>query len=131
MTGNIFVLHGFDSVFKEKPWLNRVLEQKLNDNYLEALKKDSYSSKVFFKNPYMGLFLHAQLINSFGWNAYKIIFREYESINDKEKLFKCDLDKWDQWICRFSNIVGLDVSPLFYFWDVPFSEKPGTNLTGL
>ncbi len=131
VTVNIFTLHGFNSVFKEKPWLNRILQQKVDEKVLDVLKSEKFSSTDLFKNPYLGLFLHAQLINSFGWNAYKTIFREYESLNDKEKLFKSDQDKWDQWICKFSNIVGLDVSPLFYFWSAPFSKNPGTNLSDL
>lgn len=75
--------------------------------------------------------MYAQLFNSFGWNSYKTLFREYESLNEKEKSYKTELDKWDQFICRFSNIVGLDISPLFYFWAIPFSEKVINDLRNL
>lgn len=71
------------------------------------------------------------MINSFGWNAFKIIFREYESLPEKEKLLTNDSTKWNEWIIRFSNIVGLDVSPLFYFWNIPFSDKISSNLNDL
>jgi hypothetical protein len=83
------------------------------------------------ENPYTALLCYMQLINAFGWEAFKLIFREYESLSDKDKIFTNDLDKWTAWICKFSNIVGLDVSPLFTFWAIPFSEKPGTNLNEL
>lgn len=72
-----------------------------------------------------------QLINAFGWDSFKFVFREYESLTDKEKIFKNDLDKWTTLICKFSNVVGLDVSPLFTFWAIPFYEKPGANLSEL
>ena len=128
VTPNIFVLHAFQLVFKEKPWLNKIQVDKLKQNIL--LKYDFDFTK-WSKNPYIALFIYTQLVNSFGWNSFKFIFREYESLSNKEKLFNNDEDKWDQWIIRFSSVVGLDVSPLFYFWNIPFSEKPSLNLKDL
>lgn len=61
------------------------------------------------------------MIHSFGWNAFKNIFCEYETIIEKE--FDDESQKWSEWISRFSSIVGLNVAPLFYFWSVPFTES--------
>lgn len=133
ITVDIFTLHAFHLVFKEKISFseNRFLKQKLDEKVLDVLKTRAYTFDDWCSNSSIGIFLYAQLINSFGWNAFKILFREYESLSDKEKIFKSNLDKWDQFICRFSNIVGLDVSPLFYFWCIPFSRRPSTNLSDL
>lgn len=118
-------------ILKEKPWINRYLKHGLDEKMLDVLTSETYCFKDWCSNSRIGLFLYAQLVNSFGWNSYKTLFREYESLNDKERAFKTDLDKWDQFICRFSNIVGLDISPLFYFWAIPFSEKAIANLNNL
>ena len=75
--------------------------------------------------------IYLQLINAFGWNAFKIIYREYESLTEKERLLTTDLTKWDEWITRFSNIVGLNLSPLFFFWNIPFTERTSANLNDL
>jgi hypothetical protein len=134
ITVNIFTLHAFNLVFKQKPCLNRILKENLDrfdlDNLFES-NKGTFTYENWSTNSYVGLLIYTQLIESFGWTAFKTIFREYESLSDREKIFKTDLDKWDQWICRFSNIVGLDISPLFYFWSIPYSSKPGTNLSDL
>jgi hypothetical protein len=81
--------------------------------------------------PCPGLLLYAQLAHAFGWDAFKIVFREYESLAHKAFLTDLDLSKWDEWIIRFSNVVGLDVSPLFLFWAVPFSDKTLQGLNDL
>lgn len=107
------------------------MKKSLDENLLNILSSDKYSFKDWRSNSRIGLFLYAQLVNSFGWNSYKTLFREYESLNDREKSFKNDSDKWDQFIYRFSNIVGLDISPLFFFWAIPFSTKPSSNLSHL
>jgi hypothetical protein len=131
VTVNLFPLHAFEVVFQEKAWSNRFFLEKQNKKALIELARRNFQFKDWSSQPYVALILYAQLINSFGWNSFKIIFREYETLTDSEKIFKSDLDKWNQWICRFSNIVGLNVSPLFYFWGVPFSKTPGTSLDEL
>lgn len=130
VTVNIFTLHVFHLVFQQKPSILKIKE-KIDQVKFKNYSDESFKFEEWKKSPFIALLLFIQLVNSFGWNAFKIIFREYESLTDKEKVFTNDLDKWDQWILRLSNVVGLDISPLFYFWNIPFSEKPGTNLTDL
>ena len=129
VTPNIFALHAFHLVFKETPWNNRILRDKIERR--RVLLGFDFDFNSWREKPFVALVIYAQLVHSFGWNAFKFVFREYESLTEKEKLFASDTDKWDQWIMRFSNVVGLDISPLFFFWNVPFSEKPGLNLKDL
>ena len=131
VTVNIFTLHAFHLVCKQKPTLDRILNKKLNEIQLKEYSSGGFLFEEWGKNPYIGLLLYVQLINSFGWNAFKIVFREYESLSEKEKMFVSDVVKWDEFIVRFSNVVGLDVSPLFYFWNIPFSDKPSKSLNDL
>ncbi len=131
VTVNIFTLHALHLVFGHKPPLlqsSRLSRQLLHKH----ASVHNFSFRSWSQNPAIGLVIFSQLIHSFGWNAFKIIFREYESLGEKEKLLdRSDAAKWDEWITRFSNIVGLDVSPLFYFWSVPFTEKTSANLNDL
>lgn len=131
VTVNIFTLHVYNLVFNEPPWNNKFLKERLNDDHLKALAKLEFDHSEWRLRPYVGILVFTQLINSFGWDAFKIFFSEYEGLTDSEKIFKNDIDKWNEWIYRFSNIVGLDISPLFYFWGIPFSENLGTNLSDL
>lgn len=71
--------------------------------------------------------MYNQLIRSFGWNSFKNIFCEYETQIEKE--FESEEHKWNEWIARFSSIVGINVEPLFYFWGVPFVETKTENTT--
>ncbi len=129
VTVNIFTIHALHLAFNHIPSL--IHPTRLNHSLLNKHASTGFSFNSWSQNPYIGLIIYSQLIHSFGWNAFKIIFREYESLSEKEKLLDSDVTKWDEWITRFSNIVGLDVSPLFYFWSIPFSEKTSANLNDL
>lgn len=122
VTVNIFTLHAYHLVFNKKPDIKGLIDNKLTSLALNRYANADFSFVEWTKNPYIGLLVYAQLVNAFGWDAFKIVFREYESLAEKEFLID-DLTKWDEWIIRFSNIVGLDVSPLFLFWNIPFTEK--------
>ena len=127
VTVNIFTLHVFHLVFRQKPSIQQI-KDKINENSFKDYADKNFQFEEWKKNPYIGLLIFVQLINSFGWNCFKILFREYESLSEKDKIFPKDSDKWDQLVLRLSNICGLDVSPLFQFWNIPYSKKTGTNL---
>ena len=71
-------------ILKEKPWINRYLKHGLDEKILDVLNLETYCFKDWYSNSKIGLFLYAQLVNSFGWNSYKTLFREYESLSEKE-----------------------------------------------
>ena len=115
---NLFALHALDYVFKDNKWL----ENFLNEIRIEKLLKNyTFSFDQWEKSPQLAFFLYLQLLNAFGWNAFKAVFREYES--GGEMSLKNDTARWNKWISKFSIVTGLNVTPLFYFWSIPFSEE--------
>ena len=140
---NLFTLHGFDLVFGESAWTNRHLKNKLDadrsklldskieqdndDDQQQQQREWSYDVDVA-RNSYLSMTMFVQLVHAFGWNLFKILFRECHT---NERISHCgggsvdnnnnNNNKWDQLIKRVSSIVGLDVSPLFFFWGVQFS----------
>jgi hypothetical protein len=130
LTPNIFALHALDYVFQENKWL----EKFTSEIRIEKLLKDyAFTFDEWSRDPRLGFFIYLQLIGSFGWNAFKTLFREYESqangssnessSSTSQQTLKDDASRWSYFIIKFSQIVGLNVSPLFLFWSIPFSSK--------
>jgi hypothetical protein len=128
---NIFTLHALDNVINENFWISRLIKQELEEKLIECHAAKNFPFNEWCNISKIGILLYAQLVNSFGWKAFKIAFREYESLDDREKGIINRLNKWDLFVTKFSNIVGLDISPLFYFWSIPFSDRLGSNLNEL
>jgi hypothetical protein len=50
---------------------------------------------------------------------------EYENDrkNEKNNLPKTNQDKIDQWVIRFSKIIGRNIKPQFKLWGLPVSDS--------
>jgi hypothetical protein len=122
---NIFALHALDYVFKDNKWLERFT----SEIRVEKLLKDcSFTFAQWSSEPKLAFFVYLQLVSAFGWNAFKTVFREYEGQSGSNGgveilLLRDDLSRWTHFVVKFSQSVGLNVSPLLRFWDVPFAGK--------
>lgn len=120
---NVYTLHALEHVYGDgSNWRNRLF----NISRLKRLLKDfTFSYDHWSRDPNIAFLIYLQLVQSFGWPAFKLVFREYESsakkVADSSKRVSDEI-KWAEWIVKFSNVVGLNLSPLFYFWSIPFSN---------
>lgn len=127
---NLFAYHAFETVFHEKAWY-KFLNEKHDESKLLDFALKNFPKDEWISNCNLPLYLYMQLQKSFGWNSYQMLFREYEIVFNSKELFKTNNDKWKEFIVRFSNIVGLNVTPLFEFWGIEFSEKKNSSLSDL
>lgn len=80
--------------------------------------------------PFLALILYHQLVDGFGWEPFKKVFREYRDLPDDLRP-KSDLDKHDQWMVRFSKTVGKNLGPLFEAWKIPTSAGARDSIKSL
>jgi hypothetical protein len=125
LTPNIFALHALDYVFQENKWLEKFTSEIRIE---KLLKEYEFTFAEWSRDPRLGFFIYLQLIGAFGWNAFKTLFREYESQSsgansESSQTLKDDTSRWNYLIVKFSQIVGLNVSPLFTFWSIPFTKE--------
>lgn len=127
---NLFAFHAFETVFEEKAW-NKFINEKHNESKLLEFANNGFQKNEWLNNCILPLYLYMQLQNAFGWNSFRMLFRDYEIVFNDKEMFKSDNDKWNEFIVRFSNIVGLNITPLFIFWGIQFSEKKTNILNDL
>ena len=74
--------------------------------------------------------MYKQLQQAFGWNAYRQVFATYRALPDEERP-KCDDEKCDQRLVRFSRQVGRNFGPFFETWGVPTSRVVRDSISNL
>jgi hypothetical protein len=64
------------------------------------------------RDPFLALGMYVELIDEFGWDAFKKVFAEYRDLPANERP-RNDNEKRDQWMWRFSKTVGKNLGPFF------------------
>lgn len=71
-------------------------------------------------DPFEGLLLYFQLIDAFGWQKLNQVLGEYRDLPQTERP-QTDVERWDQWMVRYSKATGKNLGPFFVRWKVPVS----------
>ncbi|NLC57364.1 MAG: hypothetical protein GX774_11040 [Armatimonadetes bacterium] len=129
-TNNLFSLYCCERVSGEpvlkNAWLN-VAErnQTVRDYFARGAKFAEWC-----RDPGLSLMFYAQLQQAFGWEAYQRLFADYRAANRKD-LPTNDDEKRDQFLVRFSRVVGRNLGPFFTAWGIPTSEEARRSIEDL
>jgi hypothetical protein len=132
VTVNIFSLHAGQLVVGKD-----IVDQTWPRHTIPIFKK--YFSKTptyddWSNDHGMALMTFAQLIRHFGWQSMRKFMHDYEvdiKAGHSDKLPKNNQDKIDQWVLRYSRIVGRNIKPQFQMFGLPVSDKLDEQLRGL
>jgi hypothetical protein len=133
VTVNIFSMHAFEFVV-EKP----ILRQRWPLGQVQELRRHFKDGKIptykeWSNNPGFALMVFLQLIKHFDWASMRKFMSDYEQdIKEKRNLPKTNQDKIDQFVIRYSKIVGKNIRPQFEMHGLPVSpsvdEQIGSDL---
>ena len=128
VTCNIFTLHAMDVLCGQKPWIHTWLQGNVpaGQNYL----KNGAKFEEWQRSAGVALLIYAQLARDFGWKAYQEVFKQYRKLEHPEKPRGLQ-EQINQWISRFSNVVGSNLCPVFELWGFPISPKIQESLSHL
>lgn len=100
-------------------------EETIGKHLALGAKFDRWKSE-----PFVALMMYIQLREAFGWEAYKKVFAEYQSLPATERP-KGDEESRDQWMVRFSRTVNRNLGPFFQAWGIPTSEQARASIANL
>lgn len=126
VTVNIFTLHAMEVLSNIKPWIHPWLQGQMTGTQQHLSSGADFEK--WKQQAGIALFIYAQLVHEFGWDAYKSVFRTYEQTKPK---LNSDQEKIDHWIITFSEQVGKNLVPLFKFWSFPVSQSTVDRLAKL
>jgi len=132
VTVNLFTLYIYEKMCGLGP------EDKISIGVLPAtreyrLKRYLEDGKTFDdwkKEPFLALYMYSMMQEEFGWEPFTKVFKEYRAADESE-LPKNDDDKRDQWMVRFSRMVGMNLGPFFDAWGVPTSQEAKKSISSL
>lgn len=82
------------------------------------------------REPFLALYMYGQLIDAFGWDSMKMYLRSYEGPN-AGVMPKNEMEKRDQFMTRYSRVIGKNLGPFFLGWAVPTSQEARDSLKDL
>ena len=123
VTCNIFTLHAMEVVSGQQPWIHSWLQGKIESAH--RYLRNGANFKEWQDNPGVALFVYAQLINSFGWESFKAVFRLY---NNGSLSPNTNQEKIDLWFSKFSEVVKYNLYPMAKFWGIPVSDRISREL---
>ncbi len=131
VTVNVFTMYVLETVcgIKIKESRTEVTperrKQRREKYFAEGSKFETWKGDAF-----LALVMYADMLDAFGWDAYKAVFREYRALPNEERP-KNDDEKRDQWMVRFSKQVGKNLGPYFDRWGVPVSQAAKDSIKDL
>ncbi len=127
VTVNFFSLHVYHQLIgrevHETSWLRGNFTEI--SKYLDPKNKKKVSYENWQQKYGVGLFTFALLIKEFGWASMYKFLSDYEVniSNSDDSLPASNQDKLDQWVIRYSNIVGCNLKKHFENFGLPVSQE--------
>ena len=126
VTCNLFTLYVYEKVCGIP--LHEARDSMTEQAILNAARLHAEEGAPFDtwkKEPFLALAMYAQMVDEFGWDAFKEVFAGYDApIRD-------DNARRDEWMKRFSRNVGRNLGPFFEAWGVPTSDEARESLRDL
>lgn len=129
VTCNLFTLYVLDRLCGkglEQTRMSRAERKRIIQGY-------DFASPDFARwkrEPFLALVSYAQIVDAFGWEPYRRVFRAYRALPSSERP-ATDEEKRDRWLVLLSRAVGRDLGPFFEAWGIPVSDRARREVAGL
>ncbi len=126
VTCNFYSLYLMEKIAGKGLW-DRIGSEKAK---VEAYLAKGGDFEQWKREPFLALYMYGQLIDAFGWDSLKKYLRSYEGPN-AGAMPRNDLEKRDQFMTRYSRVIGKNLGPFFEGWAVPTSQGARDSLRDL
>lgn len=129
VTCNVFGMYVFDTLFNGSRPHDEVqppVRDRKEKEYVAAGRPfDKWKG-----DPFLALIMYEQMVQEFGWEPFKKVFREYRALPQAERP-KTEIEKHDQWMVRMSKACGKNLGPFFEHWGIPTSVESRASIKDL
>ncbi|MGV3757237.1 MAG: M60 family metallopeptidase [Verrucomicrobiota bacterium] len=121
VTCNLFSLYTYEKILGLGLQGHNGISPDSREKHLKKYFGTNAKFDDWKRDPFLALTMYYQLIEGFGWDAFKHTFTEYRNL-PKEQRPKSDDEERDQWLIRFSRTTGKNLGPFFEAWKIPTSQ---------
>jgi hypothetical protein len=129
VTVNIFTVY-VHYKFNNDTW-DALKHRFANNNQMPQLMRNFMnkpSFELWKSDPFIGLIMYIQMIEAFGFESFKRVFRQYLTFEDHPE---DDKQKRDKWLVMYSRTVKRDMSAFFDMWKIPVSNQAKREVSKL
>ena len=133
VTNNLFSLYGDEQFNGVKPdYVNShpAIAPAARRARLIAYLAKGATADGETQNPWLALTMFIDLRENFGWQPFTTVFKEYQTLTPAARPHS-ETDKHDQFMVRFSRVVGKNLGPYFSAWGLTTSPGARQSLAGL
>ncbi|HEY1169952.1 MAG TPA: M60 family metallopeptidase [Verrucomicrobiae bacterium] len=130
VTCNLFSLYTYDKILGMGLTGHNGISADSRQKHLKKYFGTNAKFDDWKRDPFLALTMYYQLIEGFGWDAFKKTFTEYRNLPKEEKPKNDDQER-DQWMVRFSKTTGKNLGPFFEAWKVPTSQAARDSIKDL
>lgn len=131
VTNNVLALHVFDAVLgKDKTIGHGNVSADAQKKHVDEIRKSGNKFAAWKKEPFLALTTYIQLVDGFGWDAWKKYLYSFSDPGFGPAP-KTDDEKRDQFLVRYSKIVNRNLGPFFDFWGIPVSSTARSEVAKL
>lgn len=132
VTCNLFSLWSFHRALGEPdPTVgHEAMSAERRERRLKKHLDDGAPFGAWKEDPFLALTLYWQLIDAFGWDALKKVIASYRG-GEFGPPPRSDDEKRDQWMVRYSKVVGKNLGPFFERWGVPVGAVAKASIGAL
>lgn len=123
VTNNVLALHIYEAVLgKDKTIGHSGASVEGQKEHVKTIKKAGNKFATWKKEPFLALTTYIQLVDEFGWDAWKKYLYSFSEPSFGPKPTNDD-EKRDQFLMRYSKITNKNLGPFFDAWGIPVSSS--------
>lgn len=131
VTNNVLALYVYHQVLGKDPYIGHTgISVEAQKEHVKKLKKADNKFATWKGDPFLALTTYAQLLNEFGWEAWRKYLYSFADTSFGPAP-KNDDEKRDQFLVRYSKITNKNLGPFFEAWGIPVSSSAKAEVSKL
>lgn len=122
VTNNLFSLYGTEMLNGVKVGAHPSMTQAEIDKRVQVIAANPGKAKYYERDPWYPLTMFWLLRQEFGWEPFTKLFAEFHNLPRNERP-RTEQEKHDQFLIRFSNLTGHNLSEYLSAWGVETSPQ--------
>ena len=130
VTNNLFSLYGTETFNGALVGAHPAMTAAEMANRVHAIAAAPGAEKYYAKDPWYPLTMFWLLRHDFGWTPFTQMFAAFRALPDSERPHT-EQEKHDQFLVRFSRLVGHNLTPYLSAWGVETTPQAQAQVAGL
>jgi hypothetical protein len=129
VTNNVLGMYVFHRVLGKDPLIGHpAITPDALKEHIATIKKSKDKFAVWKKEPFVALTTYIQLIEGFGWDAWRKYLYSFSDASFGPPPSNDD-EKRDQFLIRYSKITNKNLGDFFEWWGIPVSSTARTEVS--